>query len=150
MKQRARGQHSVIYYIASSDALHKALFELASGSTISTGKGSKISPNCTNRTTVRTRFLLTSGGPLTAAIARMLLLLVYLNGSTNVPPEIQLVPLVLFEYLLLKSTILYRTISKVINKLRKFQSNIYRLSYVICTSLYKIIDLYRLFELCDM
>jgi len=69
-----------------------ALFELASGSTISTGKGSKISPNCTNCTTVRTRFLLTSGGPLTAAIARMLLLLVCLDGSTNVPPEVQLVP----------------------------------------------------------
>jgi len=69
----------------------KALFELASGSTISTDKGSKISPNCTNRTTVRTRFPLTSEGPLTAAIARMLLLLVYLDGSTNVPPEVQLV-----------------------------------------------------------
>jgi len=80
----------------------------------------------------------------------MLLLLVYLDGSTNVPPEIQLVLSVFLEYLLPKSTILYRTISKAINKLRKFQSNIYESSYVNCTSLYKIIDLCKLFDPCDI
>jgi len=80
----------------------------------------------------------------------MLLLLVYLDGSTNIPPKVQLVLSVSLEYLLPKSTILYRIISKAINKLRKFQSNIYRLSYVTCTSLCKIIDLCKLFEICDM
>lgn len=123
------------------ESANKGLFELASGSPISTDKGSRISTNGTNCTTVRTRFLLTLDGQLIAAIACILLLTVYFYDSTNVPPEIQLVLTVPLQYLLPKSTILYRSTLKAIEKLRKFQSNIYKMSFIICTSLSKIIDL---------